>query len=77
MPRATRARWRRVPLAGFVQSDVIPTSTHALLSELHRTWARPEAAELGVFYALVAPDYAAVAESYARAAGGSAVELIA
>lgn len=38
-----------------------------LLSELHRTWARAEAAELGVLYGLVAPNYAAVAESYARA----------
>ncbi len=57
----------RTSLARFVQGDVIPTTTNALLSELHRTWARPEAAELGVLYALVAPNYAAVAESYARA----------
>ncbi|AOH84310.1 hypothetical protein AWL63_10340 [Sphingomonas panacis] len=67
MPRAIRARWHRVPLARFVQGGVIPTTTDALPSELLRTWARPEAAELGVFYALVAPDYAAVAESYVRA----------
>jgi nicotinamidase-related amidase len=57
----------RTSLARFVQGDVIPTTTNALLSELHRTWARPEAAELGVLYGLVAPNYAAVAESYARA----------
>lgn len=57
----------RVSLARFVQGGVKPTSTNALLSELHRTWARPEAAELAALYGLVAPNYAAVAESYARA----------
>jgi nicotinamidase-related amidase len=57
----------RTTLARFVQGDVIPTSTNALLSELHRTWARPEAAELAKLYGLVAPNYAAVAESYEKA----------
>jgi len=57
----------RTSLARCVQVDGIPTTTNALLSELHRTWARPEAAELGVLYGWVAPNYAAVAESYARA----------
>lgn len=50
----------RISLARFVQGGVKPTSTNALLSELHRTWARPEAAELGKLYGLVAPNYAAV-----------------
>nr|WP_315400466.1 hypothetical protein [uncultured Duganella sp.] len=54
-------------VARFVQGGVKPTSANALLSELHRTWARPEAAELAKLYGLVAPNYAAVAESYARA----------
>jgi nicotinamidase-related amidase len=57
----------RVSLARFVQGGVQPTTTNALLSELHRTWARPEAAELAQLYGLVAPNYAAVAESYRRA----------
>ena len=57
----------RVSVARFVQGGVKPTSANALLSELHRTWARPEAAELAKLYGLVAPNYAAVAESYARA----------
>jgi len=57
----------RVSLARLVQGGVKPTTTNALLSELHRTWARPEAAELARLYGLVAPNYAAVAESYARA----------
>ncbi len=57
----------RTSLARFVQGDIKPTSTNALLSELHRTWARPEAGELAKLYALVAPNYAAVIESYQRA----------
>ena len=57
----------RVSLARFVQGDVKPTTTNALLSELHRTWARPEAADLAQLYGLVAPNYAAVIESYVRA----------
>ena len=57
----------RVSLARFVQGGVKPTTTNALLSETHRTWARPEAADLAQLYALAAPNYAAVMESYARA----------
>jgi nicotinamidase-related amidase len=57
----------RVSLARFVQGGVKPTTSNALLSELHRTWARTEAADLAQLYALVAPNYAAVMESYARA----------
>lgn len=57
----------RVSLARFVQGGVKPTSTNALLSELHRTWARPEAADLAQLYALAAPNYGAVIESYQRA----------
>ena len=57
----------RVSLARFVQGGVKPTTTNAVLSELHRTWARPEAADLALLYGLVAPNYAAVMESYARA----------
>ena len=57
----------RVSVARFVQGGVKPTTTNALLSEMHRTWARPEAAEIGKLYGLVAPNYAAVVESYLRA----------
>ena len=46
---------------------MIPTSTNAVLSETHRTWNRPEAAELATLYGLVAPNYAAVIESYQKA----------
>lgn len=54
-------------LARFAQAGVIPTTTNALLCEIHRTWARSEAAELAKLYTLAAPNYAAVIESYERA----------
>ena len=57
----------RTTLARFTQAGVIPTSTNAVLSEIHRTWNRPEAAELAKLYALVAPNYGAVIESYQKA----------
>jgi nicotinamidase-related amidase len=57
----------RTTLARFTQAGVIPTSTNAVLCEAHRTWARPEAAELAKLYMLTAPNYAAVMESYLRA----------
>jgi nicotinamidase-related amidase len=57
----------RTTLARLAQSGVIPTSANAVLSEMHRTWNRPEAAELAKLYGLVAPNYAAVMESYEKA----------
>jgi nicotinamidase-related amidase len=57
----------RTTVARFIQAGVIPTSTNAVLSEMHRTWNRPEAAELAKLYALVAPNYAAVIESFQKA----------
>ena len=38
-----------------------------MLCEAHRTWKRPEAAELAKLYGLIAPNYAAVMESYQKA----------
>jgi nicotinamidase-related amidase len=57
----------RTTLARFTQAGVVPTSTNAVLSEMHRTWNRPEAAELAKLYALVAPNYGAVIESFTKA----------
>lgn len=57
----------RTTLARFTQAGVIPTSTNAVLSEIHRTWNRPEAAELAKLYATVAPNYEALIESYQKA----------
>jgi nicotinamidase-related amidase len=57
----------RTTLTRFAQAGIIPTSANAVLCETHRTWKRPEAAELAKLYALVAPNYAAVIESYQKA----------
>ena len=57
----------RTALARFVQGGVIPITTNAVLSEVHRTWNRPEAAQIGGLYAHVSPNYAAVVESYNKA----------
>jgi nicotinamidase-related amidase len=54
-------------LARFVQGGVIPTTTNALLSEMHRTWNRPEAPQIAELYSQVSPNYQAVAESYRKA----------
>jgi nicotinamidase-related amidase len=57
----------RTTLARFIQAGVIPTSANAVLCEVHRTWNRPEAAEIAKLYTMVAPNYAAVMESYQKA----------
>lgn len=57
----------RTSLARFVQGGVIPTTTNAVISEIHRTWNRPEAAEIGALYAQISPNYAAAAESFQKA----------
>jgi hypothetical protein len=38
-----------------------------MLSEFHRTWNRPDAAQWGALYAELVPHYRAVAESYKKA----------
>ena len=57
----------RTALARFGQGGVVPVTTNAVLSEVHRTWNRPEAGEIGKLYAHVSPNYAAVVESYVKA----------
>jgi nicotinamidase-related amidase len=57
----------RTTLARFAQAGVIPTTANAVLCEAHRTWRRPEAAELAKLYGLIAPNYVAVGESYQKA----------
>jgi nicotinamidase-related amidase len=57
----------RTSLARFAQAGVIPTTANAVICEVHRTWNRPEAAELAQLYTIVAPNYAAVIESYQKA----------
>lgn len=57
----------QVTLARLVQAGVIPITTNAVVSELHRTWNRPEAAKLAEIYGKAAPNYRAVIESYRKA----------
>ena len=57
----------RTTLARFLQAGVVPTSANAVLCEIHRTWNRPEAAELAKLYTMVVPNYAALIESYQKA----------
>ena len=54
-------------LARFVQSGVVPTTTNAVICELHRTWNRPEAAQIADIYTVATPNYRAVIESYKKA----------
>src|SRR5467141_3251418 len=57
----------RTTLARFVQAGVTPTSANAVLCELQRTWNRPDAAQFAQLYTMVAPNYAAIIESYQKA----------
>jgi nicotinamidase-related amidase len=57
----------RTTLARFAQSGIVPTSTSAVICELHRTWSRPEAAEIADIYTVATPNYRAVMESYQNA----------
>ena len=57
----------RTTLARFTQAGVIPTSANAVICEVHRTWNRPDAAELAELYTMVSPNYRAVMESYQKA----------
>jgi len=57
----------RTTLARFMQGGVVPTTANAVICEIHRTWNRPEAAELAQLYTMVAPNYRAVMESYQMA----------
>jgi nicotinamidase-related amidase len=57
----------RTTLARLTQAGVIPTCANAVICEVHRTWNRPDAAELAQLYTMVSPNYRAVMESYDKA----------
>src|SRR5215469_2095073 len=57
----------RTTLARFAQAGVIPTTANAVICETHRTWNRPDAAQLAELYTMVSPNYRAVMESYRKA----------
>ncbi|MBA4489799.1 isochorismatase family protein [Paracoccus sp. S1E-3] len=51
----------------MANGGVQPVTTNTILSETHRTWNRPDAANWGALYSELVPEYRAVTESYARA----------
>src|SRR5262245_43517562 len=57
----------RTTLARFTQAGVIPTSANAVICETHRTWNRPDAAQLAELYTMGSPNYRALMESYQKA----------
>jgi nicotinamidase-related amidase len=54
-------------LARMTQAGIIPVTTNTILSETHRTWNRPDAAQWGALYSELVPHYRAVTESYKKA----------
>jgi hypothetical protein len=50
-------------VARMTYAGVAPVTTNTMLSESHRTWNRPDAAQWGAIYAELVPHYGAVAES--------------
>jgi nicotinamidase-related amidase len=57
----------RTTLARLAQAGVVPVTANVVLGEVHRTWNRPEVAEIAKLYSLISPNYAAVAESHKKA----------
>jgi nicotinamidase-related amidase len=62
----------QVSLARLVQAGIVPITTNVALSELHRTWNRPDAAKWGELYGVAVPNYRAAIDSFqkAREVGG-------
>jgi nicotinamidase-related amidase len=54
-------------LVRFAQAGIVPTTTNAVICELHRTWQRPEATQIAEIYTVATPNYRAVMESYKKA----------
>ena len=59
---ASDAAMLRLAAAG-----VTLVTTNTILSETHRTWNRPDAAEWGALYSELVPEYRSAVESYTRA----------
>ena len=61
-PMASQAALQRM-----VQAGVIPVTTNVVVTEVQRTWNRPDALQYGALYAELAPHYRAAIESYDKA----------
>lgn len=58
---------QEITLARTVQAGVVPIDTGAVLSELQKTWNRPDAQQWAEAYAAVFPPYQLLIESYLKA----------
>lgn len=56
-----------ITLARVVQAGAFPIDTLAVMSELQKTWNRPDAQEFAEIYAEVMPNYGLLIESFQRA----------
>ncbi|WP_433956677.1 hydrolase [Cytobacillus horneckiae] len=56
-----------ITLARVVQAGAIPIDTLAVMSEIQKTWNRPDAKEFADIYAEVMPNYRLLMESHQRA----------
>lgn len=56
-----------VALARMTAAGAVAVTTNTILSETHRTWKRPDAAEWGALYSELVPEYHSATESYNRA----------
>jgi nicotinamidase-related amidase len=51
----------------MTQAGIVPVTTNVVVTEVQRTWARPDAAQYATLYGEFAPHYRAVVESYMKA----------
>jgi nicotinamidase-related amidase len=51
----------------MTQAGVVPVTTNVVVTEVQRTWARPDAGQYAELYSDFAPHYRAVIESYKKA----------
>lgn len=58
---------QEVTVARLTQAGVVPVDTVSVLSEVQKTWNRPDALEFAGLYATAMPHYRLLMESYQRA----------
>jgi hypothetical protein len=51
----------------MTQAGIVPVTTNVVVTEVQRTWNRPDAAQYAALYGEFAPHYRAVIESYNKA----------
>ncbi|WP_077321273.1 isochorismatase family protein [Virgibacillus proomii] len=56
-----------ITLARIVQAGAIPIDTLAVISEIQKTWNRPDTMEFASIYSEIMPNYGLLMESYQRA----------